>query len=378
MNNMLSPSDFYNALKKNNIDFFAGVPDSLLKDFCAYIIDNVPLEKNIIAANEGGAVALAAGYYLATKKLGLVYMQNSGQGNSINPLTSLVDSDVYNIPVLLLIGWRGEPGVKDEPQHIKQGKITIPLLETLGIPWQILPDSIEKAEISINEAISYINEKNSPYALIVKKGIFEKYELKNKIKTSYGLRREDVLKILVDNLDSNAVIVSTTGKTSRELFEYREFLRQGHEKDFLTVGSMGHSSQIALGIALSKPDKQIYCFDGDGAFIMHMGSLAIIGQRSPKNFKHIIFNNGSHESVGGQPTAGFDIDIPGIAKACGYKFALTAESSQEIVSGIKLLKERDGPCLLEIKINKGSRENLGRPTTTPAKNKKSFMDFLAR
>jgi phosphonopyruvate decarboxylase len=373
---MLKCKNFYTLLIKNGIDFFTGIPDSLLKDFCAYITDNTKDENNIIVANEGNAVALAAGYHLATGKIGLVYMQNSGQGNAINPLTSLVDTEVYGIPVLLLIGWRGEPGKRDEPQHIKQGKITLSLLNTLGVPHEILPDNIEKARKILRTAINVLKQKSMPYALVVRKGTFETYELKSAINYQFELSREDAIKLIIDYLGSQDIVVSTTGKTSRELFEYREELRQGHAKDFLTVGSMGHSSQIALAIALSKPSRKVYCLDGDGALIMHMGSLSIIGLKSPKNFKHIVLNNGSHDSVGGQPTAGFNIDIPAIAKACGYKAVYYAKTRKELENRLRLLKAAQGPALLEIKVNKGARKNLGRPTTSPKENKKEFMRFM--
>jgi len=375
---MISPKNFYELLIKKEIKFFTGVPDSLLKDFCAYIVDNTDKKNNIIAANEGGAIALAAGYHLSSRKIGLVYMQNSGQGNSINPLVSLTDSDVYSIPMLLLIGWRGEPGKEDEPQHVKQGKITLELLNTLEIPYEIIPDSIEDAKNSLDKAINYMKNNNAPFALVVKKNTFEKYDLKNKVKTSFDLNREEAMKLIVNNLDSQNIIISTTGKISRELFEYREELGQEHKTDFLTVGSMGHSSQIALGIALQKQDKQIYCFDGDGSVIMHMGSLAIIGQQAPKNFKHIIFNNGAHDSVGGQPTVGFEINLQSIAKDCGYKTTLKAESKLEVIEKINLIKSVEGPAFLEIKVNKGARKDLGRPTKSSKENKKDFMGFLEK
>lgn len=373
---MINCKQFYNKLVEKGIDFFAGVPDSLLKNFCAYITDNAVPEKYTITANEGGAIALATGYHLATGKIGLVYMQNSGQGNAVNPLISLADPEVYSIPLLMIIGWRGEPGKKDEPQHLKQGKITLSLLETMGIAHEVLSEDISEAEKSIDNAVQHMTENNAPYALIIKKGTFESYELQNKIKTSYDLMREQAVNLVIDQLDQRDIVVSTTGKTSRELFEYREELKHEHGKDFLTVGSMGHSSQIALGIALSKPDRQVYCLDGDGAVIMHLGSLAIIGSKAPKNFKHIIFNNGAHDSVGGQPTVGFEIDIPAIAKACGYKTTLCAEKTEDIKEKILQLKTCEGPALLEIKVNKGARKDLGRPTTTPQENKKAFMGFL--
>ena len=373
---MINCKEFYKLLVKNRVDFFTGVPDSLLRDFNAYIMDNVSEIRHIIAANEGGAIALASGYHLATGRIGLVYMQNSGQGNAVNPLISLADPDVYSIPILLLIGWRGEPGVKDEPQHVKQGKITLSLLETLDIPYKILPDAIENAKSTLEWAVNSAIERKGPTALVVRKGTFEAYELKDKIETNYELNREGALKLVIEQIDPLEIVVSTTGMTSRELFEYREKIGQGHEKDFLTVGSMGHCSQIALGIALEKSERQVYCFDGDGAVIMHMGSLAIIGQMKPKNFRHIVFNNGAHDSVGGQPTVGFKIDIPAIAKACGYKEAWKAETEKDIREKMMLLKKSKGPSLLEILINKGARNYLGRPTTTPIQNKESFMKFL--
>lgn len=371
---MINCKNFYDSLIRKGVDFFIGVPDSSLKSFSAYVMDNS--KNHIITANEGGAIALATGYYLATKKFGLVYMQNSGEGNAVNPLVSLADPDVYSIPMLLLIGWRGEPGKKDEPQHVKQGKITLSLLDTLGIPYEILSDSIEDVERSLTKAVDHMSNKNSPYALVARKEIFEDYKLQNKIGTSYELSREDAVKLVVSELDSKDIVVSTTGKTSRELFEYREELNQGHSRDFLTVGSMGHSSHIALGIARSKINRQVYCFDGDGAVIMHMGSLAIIGSQSPKNFKHIIFNNGAHDSVGGQPTVGFEIDFPLIAKACGYKLTLKAETMEKVKEKMSLLKSSEGPGLLEIRVKKGARKDLGRPTTTPIQNKEAFMGFL--
>lgn len=370
---MINPGHFYNLLKENGIDFFTGVPDSLLKNICAYITDNTSKENNIIAANEGGAVALGAGYHLATGNVPLIYMQNSGIGNAVNPLLSLVDKEVYSIPMLLMIGWRGEPGIKDEPQHIKQGAVTLRLLETMDIPYEIVPDVYSDAKDIIEKSIKYIKENNRPLALVIKKNTFESYKLQNTIKTDFEMTREDAIKIIVDSLDDNDIVVSTTGKTSRELFEYREELKQGHENDFLTVGSMGHASQIALGIALRKPDKQVYCFDGDGAVIMHAGSLGIIGAAMPKNFKHILFNNGSHDSVGGQPTIGFNTDFMKIVKAFNYVYIEKAETILELKSAINKFKQSNGPAFLEICVNKGARKNLGRPSTTPIENKTVLM-----
>jgi phosphonopyruvate decarboxylase len=378
----MEPSFFYKQLNLHNLNFFTGVPDSLLKDFCACISDKTDKIFNITAANEGNAIALAASYYLATGKSGIVFMQNSGLGNCINPLTSLTNSETYSIPFLMLIGWRGEPGTKDEPQHIEPGKLTLDFLNTLGIPYSILPTTEEEVIEVIKKAVSYMNKNLSPYALVVRKETFDKYEIQNeKIKqgkqiTDFPLNREYAIQLITSLLQDRDIIVSTTGKTSRELFEYRATNNQGHHQDFLTVGSMGHSSSIALGIALQKPARNVYCFDGDGAFIMHMGSLATIGYYQPRNFKHVVINNFSHDSVGGQPTAAEAINIPLIAEACGYKIVFSAETADEIITRMKELQSVEGPALLEIRVKKGARKELGRPTRTPSQNKKDFMCHL--
>ena len=375
---MLNCKEFFDLLHENKIDFFSGVPDSLLKFFNSYILDNVDQNQHIITANEGNAIALASGYYLATTKIGLVYMQNSGLGNAINPLVSLTDKEVYGIPVLLLIGWRGEPNEKDEPQHQKQGKITLELLETLDIPYEILTKDIEDTKIKLSSAIKYMNKFNAPFALVVKKGTFEKYEQINESKQNYELSREKAINLIIDNLDEQDVVVSTTGMISRELFESRTQKNQKHETDFLTVGSMGHASQIALGIAISNPKKQVFCLDGDGSVIMHMGSLGIIGSKQLKNFKHIILNNESHDSVGGQPTVGNIINFVSLAKSCKYKNSFKVLTEIELNKKMLKLKSDDGPILLEIMVNRGNRKDLGRPTKTPKENMDLFMNFLSK
>ena len=375
---MLNCKEFFDLLHENKIDFFSGVPDSLLKNFNSYILDNVDQNQHIITANEGNAIALASGYYLATSKIGLVYMQNSGLGNAINPLVSLSDKEVYGIPVLLLIGWRGEPNEKDEPQHQKQGKITLELLETLDIPYEILTKDIEDTKIKLLSAIKYMNKFNAPFALVVKKGTFEKYEQINESQQNYELSREKAINLIIDNLDEQDVVVSTTGMISRELFESRTQKNQKHETDFLTVGSMGHASQIALGIAISNPKKQVFCLDGDGSVIMHMGSLGIIGSKQLKNFKHIILNNESHDSVGGQPTVGNIINFVSLAKGCKYKNSFKVLTEIELNKKMLKLKSDDGPILLEIMVNRGNRKDLGRPTKTPKENMNLFMNFLSK
>ncbi len=373
---MIKPQEFYEALNNNELNTFAGVPDSLLKAFCAYVTDNTEANRNITTANEGNAVAVAAGHFMATGKPAVVYMQNSGLGNTVNPLTSLTDPKAYSIPVLLVIGWRGEPGVKDEPQHCKMGEITCGQLDLLGVPYSVIDKDTENVASIIEKAAAHMRETSSPYAIVVRKGAFEGYKLKNVVQTNYQLNREQAVQLVAQSIGDEAVIVSTTGKTSRELFEHRVSKNQGHGQDFLTIGSMGHASSIAFGIALAKPDKQVYCFDGDGAALMHMGALPVIADLSPKNYTHIVFNNGAHDSVGGQPTVAHQIDLPKIALASGYKAAFRASSTEEVKSRLTEMKNISGPVLLEIFVNKGARSDLGRPTKTPQENIASFMENL--
>lgn len=375
---MISPKFFIETLASKQIDFFTGVPDSLLKNICAYITDNLSVENHIIAANEGGAVGLATGYYLATGKIPVVYMQNSGEGNVVNPLMSLTDKEVYNIPLLLMIGWRGEPGTKDEPQHVKQGKVTLSLLDTMGIRYEILTQNENECATQLERAHKYMEETKESFALIVQKGTFSDYILQKKEDTAFTLKREEAIQIVASSMDDNAVVVATTGMISRELFEYREAVHQGHERDFLTVGSMGHASQIALGIALQKKERKVYCFDGDGATLMHMGSMAVTAAMHPVNYIHVIFNNGAHDSVGGQPTVGLKMNLSQIADACGYVKAFSVSEPAELKEKLETIKTMSGPILLEIKVKKGARKDLGRPTTTPIQNKEALMLSLSK
>ncbi len=375
---MISPKFFIDTLGSYGIDFFAGVPDSLLKNICAYIADNKDAKHNIIAANEGAAVGLAAGYHLATGNIGVVYMQNSGEGNIINPLASLTDKEVYNIPVLLLIGWRGRPGVHDEPQHVKQGKVTTGILNTMGVNFDVLCKEEDKAAKQIAKAVKTMKETGEVYALVIEKDTFEDYKLQSVEVNDLTMSREEAIQTVAAALGEKDVIVSTTGMISRELFEYRARQGEGHERDFLTVGSMGHASQIALGIAMEKEDRKVWCFDGDGATLMHMGSMAIVASKSPANYVHVVFNNGAHDSVGGQPTVGLRIDLPAVARAVGYRDALTADSKESLVEALGKLRGMQGPVLLEVKVKKGNRKDLGRPTTTPVENKNALMEFLRK
>ena len=374
---MIRPEFFIEALREKGIDCFAGVPDSLLKNICAYITDHFDAAHNIIAANEGAAVGLAAGHYLATGQPACVYMQNSGEGNIINPLASLTDQEVYNIPVLLLIGWRGRPGVHDEPQHVKQGKVTTGLLNVMGVNYEVLSKEEDKAAKQIEKAAKALANKEV-FAFVIEKDTFEDYKLQNVEVNDLTLSREEAIQTVAAALGEKDCIVSTTGMISRELFEYRAAMNQGHERDFLTVGSMGHASQIALGIALAQPERRVWCFDGDGAAIMHMGSMAIVANKAPKNYVHVVFNNGAHDSVGGQPTVGLKIDLTAIAKAVDYKAAYTVDNKEGLNAILCEAKNHEGPVLIEVKVKKGNRKDLGRPTTTPIQNKEALMQFLQK
>jgi len=372
---MLDPKNFLATLKSNGITFTTGVPDSLLKNFCACISDD---GTDLIAANEGSSIALGIGHHLATGGIPLIYMQNSGFGNTMNPLLSLADKEVYGIPMLLMIGWRGEPGVKDEPQHIKQGRVTESLLKTMEIPYVILSDAQPEAEKQISEAFGVITSQSCPYALLVRKGTFDKYSQKNEETDSKYMNRESAIEMILNKLEDEDVVVSTTGKSSREVFEIRVKQGIGHARDFLTVGGMGHASQIALGIAVSRPDRKVYCLDGDGAMIMHMGSAAIIGTQNVPNYRHIIVNNGCHESVGGQLSVGFEIDFQKIADGCGYNKTHLVENEDQLNGIWGTFASQGGPTMLEVRTSKESRDNLGRPTTTPQMNKEDYMQNLKK
>jgi len=362
---MISVESFVSFLSNSGVDFFAGVPDSLLKPFCAFITDR-HTSNHVITANEGGAIGLAAGHYLATGKPALVYMQNSGQGNAVNPLMSLADPDVYSIPMILLVGWRGEPGVHDEPQHAKQGKITISLFETMGIPTSVIPD--EGWEAIVENAVRQSVAEKRPVALVVRKGLFEPYELQNKKANLADTPREEAIEQILREYGDEAVIVSTTGMISREVYETRIRLGQDHSHDFLTVGSMGHASMIALGVAKARPQQLVICLDGDGASIMQMGNMAIVGQSGCENLLHIVLNNAAHDSVGGQPTVADKIKLSDIAQECGYSVA-------PFIPGVRC-SAYGQPTFMEIQVAKGARKDLGRPKEPPQINKALFMKTL--
>lgn len=381
--------ELWEVFKNNDFTYFTGVPDSTFKSWMSFLndMDGKGLT-NRIAAIERDAIGLASGYHVATNKIGVVYMQNSGLGNTINPITSLADKSVYNIPMLLMVGWRGGPGLEnDAPQHTKMGQITPGLLAMLDIKFSILPKDLEKAKQVIEAAKIHMQNTNELYALVITKGAIEGYEKQNKTSQNLEMKREDAIKIIVDIIEENSVILGTTGKTSRELFEHRVTKNPGpyendsardlrHQKDFLMVGSMGAASAFAAETALQTPHRSVYIFDGDGAAIMSAGVLSTIGHYAPKNLTHVIFDNASYESTGGQPTTSGSVDFEKLALANGYKHALTVETREQLIQAANQLKNQEGPQMLIVKVEKGARKDLGRPTLSPVENKRLFMDYL--
>jgi len=365
-------------MKITGADFYTGVPDSQLKALCNCLMNTYGIDKkhHIIAANEGNCTALAAGYHLATGRVPVVYMQNSGEGNIINPVASLLNDKVYAIPMIFVIGWRGEPGIHDEPQHIYQGEVTVKLMEDMDIRTFIIGKDTTDEEVSAAmEDFRKLLSQGKQVAFIVRKGAL-KYDEPVEYKNDNTMLREEIIQHIADAAGEDP-IVSTTGKASRELFETRTARAQSHKYDFLTVGSMGHSSSIALGVALNKPDKRIWCVDGDGAVLMHMGSMAVLGANAPENLIHIVINNGAHETVGGMPTVASKLDLVSIAKACGYPNAVSIDSFEALDRELEAAKSRHQLSLIEVKCSIGARDDLGRPTTTALENKENFMKFLA-
>ncbi len=360
------------------IDLFTGVPDSQLAGLCNTLYARFGTESkhHVVAANEGNAIGLAAGHYLATGKPALVYMQNSGLGNTVNPLASLMDEEVYGIPCLMVIGWRGEPGVKDEPQHVKQGKITLGQLDLLGIPYRIIDRETTDEQFSASfDEMYHILLAGRCAALVVRKGGLTCLK-KPVYGNPYTMTRERAAEILLEEMGERDIVISTTGKLSREIFELREKHGAGHGRDFLTVGSMGHASSIAMGIALEKPDRAVWCLDGDGAAVMHLGAMAVLGQRKIANIKHVVINNGAHETVGGMPVCSQQANLQAMAEAAGYPLTLMAEDEKSLRQAAQAMKEAHTLCFLEVRCALGAREDLGRPTTTPKENRDALMRFV--
>lgn len=376
---MIETADFITGLEKAGIRFVSGVPDSLLKELCACITSVFGPEQHVIATNEGSAVGLAIGHHLATGRPALVYMQNSGLGNIVNPLTSLADPQVYAVPMVLMIGWRGElrddqTQLADEPQHVKQGQITLSLLNTLGIPFRIIDGDTAAIDVVLQQAASQALARSGPVALVVRKNTFGCFELTTAAQPVLELSREESIRLILAVLPCDAIVVSTTGMASRELFELRKNAATGHQRDFLTVGGMGHASQIAAGIALSRPDRTVVCIDGDGAVLMHAGALAV--SADCPNLLHVVLNNAAHDSVGGQPTKGNVLQFDAIARAFGYRHADCAMSGTELREKLTRMLDLDGSALLEVRCKRGARADLGRPHRSPIQNKTDFMTFL--
>ena len=360
-------------------DFYTGVPDSQIKALCNYLMNTYGIDEkhHIIAANEGNCIAIAAGYHLATGNVPVIYMQNSGEGNVINPAASLLNDKVYGIPSIFIIGWRGQPGIHDEPQHIFQGEITCKLLDLMDIDnFTIDKDTSINELKKIMEKYKTILKSGKQVAFVIKKGVLT-YDEKTEYKNNNEMLREEIIEHIV-NVSEEDPIISTTGKASRELFEIRERNNQSHKYDFLTVGSMGHTSSIALGVAINKPNEKVWCIDGDGSVLMHMGAMGVVGSTNPNNLVHIVINNEAHETVGGMPTVTNTMDLVSIAKACGYSYAVSVDNFNNLDSELNKVKSLDALSFIEIKSSIGARDDLGRPTTTALENKENFMNFLKR
>ena len=374
----MKASEFITSIKKLGIETIIGVPDSTLKQFCDEIQMNPQGLKHFTPANEGAAIGLAVGEYLASGRPACVYMQNSGIGNAVNPICSLANNEVYGIPMLLIVGWRGEPGVKDEPQHVFQGKITCELLDIVNIPYSVIDADTSLVDIErIVNAAKEAFAQDKQYAIVVKKNTFEKGE-KFSWNNENNLVREDALGEIVRTVPRDACIISTTGKISREVYERSNDILGSHDNVFMTVGGMGHASMIAYGVAERKQNKQILCIDGDGAALMHMGAIAFIASHAPRNYYHIVINNQAHESVGAMPTDCRGISFAEVAKTLGYKEAYVIEQLEDVKKiSEDMAQKKEGPILYEIKVSLDSRADLGRPKETARENKEAYMEFMS-
>ncbi len=378
---MIDPARFVDQLAELGVWMFTGVPDSLLKPFGRHVMETLPRHQHVITANEGAAVGLALGHYLRTRSPALVYLQNSGFGNAVNPLLSLADTDVYGVPMVVLVGWRGEPGISDEPQHVKQGRVMASSLDALELPWAVLPRDADVADDTLRDAIETAVSGRTPFVLLVRKGTFEEPGDITAAPSSGHAEdpdadlpsREEAVIAVADAIGDGPLLVSSTGMLSRELFEHRERTGDDATRDFLTVGGMGHACSIALGVALQEPDREVWCLDGDGGLLMHLGSLAVIADHAPATYLHIVFNNGVHDSVGGQPTSIGRVDVTAAARALGYRHAARTGDLTAVPEHVAELRRRGGPSLLELQVRPGNRPGIGRPTRTPAQSKDAFM-----
>lgn len=374
---MIDPKDLVDTLAELGVDFACGVPDSLMEPLCSYLATR-PQGRHVLTANEGAAVGVAIGHYLSSGKPALVYLQNAGIGNAINPLVSLADPDVYGIPMLLLVGWRGQSGTSDEPQHMKQGKLMEPLLGAIETPWGILPQDRDEAVTFLTEALREARNLSTPYVVLVERGTFAPFRGKvpERVEEQHLPSREEALIALLNATGDQGVFVVTTGMLGRELYEHRERTGSPAELDFLTVGGMGHCCSIALGVAQQRPEREVWCLDGDGSALMHLGSLAVIADQAPENLYHVVFNNGVHDSVGGQPTVMRSVDLPAAARALGYRFASAVSDISALDDEVAKMRARSGPALLDLHVRPGNREGIGRPRRSPAEAKAVFMAAL--
>jgi phosphonopyruvate decarboxylase len=356
---MLNQERVFQTLSDQGVTFFTGVPDSYLNGFCNYALAHCG-DRNVIAANEGNAVGIAAGHYFATRELPLVYMQNSGMGNTINPLASLADKDVYAVPMLLLIGWRGQGDTEpNHPQHKLQGEITPTLLEVMHIPYAVLEDDDDRFAEIVREAADYCRTTRRPYGLIAPKGVMAASEKANDVDDSYPMSREEAIEVILDHMPADTIYAATTGRATRELFFLRERRGETKRHDYLNVGSMGHASSVALGIALERRSRPVVVLDGDAAAMMHLGALTMVSKGEVPNLLHVVLNNGAHESVGGQSSAGHLVDFTKVAEACGYATVGHAVTGrEELIAAIEQLRGCGQAAFIDCRIHKGLSRKL--------------------
>lgn len=373
---MVNQEQLFKALEGMGVNFFTGVPDSLLNDFCLYLVKNIPDGQHVMAANEGNAVAIAAGHYMATGDIPVVYMQNSGIGNATNPLLSLTHDCVYGIPMILVIGWRGDPAINDHAQHKKQGELTPVLMDDMDIPYEILDDEntvIQKFEWAVGKA----KEISAPVALIAKKAILTEKVKKQEYAESPLMNREEAVSAVVDILGKDVIYLGTTGRATREVHEQLKAHGIGDGHEFQNVGSMGHVSSVGLGIALAKPKQKVVVFDGDAAAVMHLGALATNCRYKAGNMIHIVLNNGVNESVGGQPSAGYVVNLTDIAAACGYRTPGHAiETKEELQQIVREQKDGDMPLFIDVHVRQGIRKDMPKLNIDHKAQKTALMENL--
>lgn len=368
---MIAITELVSTLNYNGVNFATGVPDSLLGQLGAALDNPHSGIKHVTAVNEGSAVGLGIGSYLATGRLPLVYMQNSGLGNALNPLVSLAGSSTFNVPLLLLIGWRGEVGpegaqIEDEPQHILQGRITPALLELMEIPFFILDSKSSIYEV-VASACKAALQRSLPVAIVVRKGSFQSSAFLRS-KNAGNISRRRSIEVICDSIPTQTPIIATTGMISRELFDVRRLSGQ-NPPDLLCVGGMGHAVSVASGFA-SMSSQRILLLDGDGSAQMHLGAL--LTASSIPNLIHVVLNNGGHASVGGQSTSSPDLDFSLLTPYLGYKNSFRANNEVELRDSVAMILARDTSSFLEIRCAMQTTPELGRPEDPPSINASLF------